>query len=104
MGWNEGYTIIEEQVISLYDLGILNKEILNALIKPFCNRDVDSGGSRDLKAKDGKSFENIVCFIMNLEKYNEAIKDFIPDPKEPDWNEALYDLYSEVTRKEWGFW
>jgi hypothetical protein len=103
MGWNTGYTIMESQVVSLYDKGVLNKDVLNAIMEPFRDSDIDSGGSMELKAKDGKSADNIICFIMEPEKYNEAIKDFVPDPEEPDWNEKLYDLCEEITRREWNF-
>ena len=104
MGWNEGYTIMEQQVVTLYDAGLLNKESLNALMQPYCNTDIDHGGSYDLKAKDGKSADNIVCFIMEPEKYREAIESFVPDPEDPEYNEKLYDLWYEITRREWKFW
>lgn len=104
MGWNQGYEIIEKQVVTLYDLGVLNKEVLNAIIEPFSGTDLDSGGSEGLKSKDGKSFENIVCFIMDECRYNKAVENFIPDEDEPDWNEDLYDLYKEISKREWGLW
>lgn len=104
MGWNTGYTIMEQQIISLYDAGMLDKEILNALMEPFKNTDIDHGGCRNLRSKDGKSADDIVCFIMEPKKYQDAVDGFIPDPQEPDWNEKLYDLYNEITSKEWGFW
>ncbi|MGE5631355.1 MAG: hypothetical protein ACM3TR_09700 [Caulobacteraceae bacterium] len=104
MGWNEGYRIMEQQVVSLYDAGLLNKNVLNTLMQPFCDTDIDHGGSEDLKSKDGKSADDIICFIMEPEKYQEATENFIPDPKDPDWNEKLYDLYREITRREWNFW
>jgi hypothetical protein len=104
MGWNAGYTIMEQQVISLYDMGLLNKEVLNALMQPFCNTDIDHGGSYDLKSKDGKSADNIICFIMEPEKYREATEGFVPDPEDPEWNEKLYNLCSEITKREWKFW
>jgi len=104
MGWNEGYRIMEQQVVSLYDAGILSKEVLNALMQPFCDTDIDHGGSQDLKSKDGKSADDIICFIMEPKKYREATEGFVPDPEEPDWNEKLYDLNYEITRQEWRFW
>ena len=33
MGWNQGYTIMESQVIAIYDKGLLNKDILSAAEK-----------------------------------------------------------------------
>lgn len=104
MGWNEGYRIMEQQVVTLYDAGLLNKDVLNALVEPFRNSDIDHGGSQDLKAKDGKSADEIICFIMEPEKYKEAVENFVPDPKDPEFNEKLYDLYMTITRQEWGFW
>jgi len=104
MGWNEGYTIMEQQVITLYDAGLLNKDVLNALMEPFRDSDIDHGGERGLRSKDGKSADDIICFIIEPEKYREVTENFIPDPECPDWNEKLYDLYNEITRREWGFW
>jgi hypothetical protein len=104
MGWNEGYRIMESQVVSLYDKGLLNKDVLNILMQPFCNKDIDHGGSEDLRSRDGKSADDIICFIMEPEKYKAATENFVPDPEEPDYNEKLYDLYYEITRREWNFW
>lgn len=104
MGWNIAYTIMEQQVVSLYDAGILTKDVLNGLMQPFYGTDIDSGGSRNLKSKDGKSAEDIICYIMEPEKYREATEGFVPDPEQPDWNEKLYDLCMEITRREWEFW
>lgn len=104
MGWSQGFTIMEQQVVDLYDAGALNKEVLHAVMKPFYNTDIDSGGSQNLKAHDGKSVEEIVCFIMEPEKYQEALSSFVPDQDEPDYNGKLHDLWYEITRREWKFW
>jgi hypothetical protein len=104
MGWNEGYRIMEQQVITLYDAGVLTKEALKALMEPFRDTDIDHGGSQDLKSKDGKTADEIIVFIMEPEKYQKAVDNFIPtDPNDP-FNKKLYDLWCEITRKEWGFW
>lgn len=107
MGWNQGYSIMESQVITIYDRNLLNKELLDALMEPFKGSDIDSGGSHELKAIDGKGVEEIVCFIMDPEKYKEAIDNpSPPNPNYPDdpYNEKLDDLWYEITRREWGFW
>lgn len=104
MGWNKGYEIMEAQVISLYDMGLLNKEILNALMQPFCNSDIDHGGSNDLRTKDGKSADDVICFIIEPERYQKAIDEFVPNPEEPGYNEALSDLYYEITRRDFNFY
>jgi hypothetical protein len=64
MGWNEGYTVMEQQVISSYDAGTLSKESLLALLEPYRGTDIDSGGSRDLRTKDGKSAEDVILFLL----------------------------------------
>ena len=104
MGWNSGYTIYEKQIIALYNSGTLTKEVLNEAMEPFRDSDIDRGGSYDLRSKDGKSADNIVCLVMEPEKYKAATENFVPDPEDPDWNEALYKLWIEITRREWGLW
>lgn len=61
MGWNEGYRLLEETVIRVYDLGKLDKLMVIALFEPYRGSDIDSGGSCDLRTKDGKSMEEVVC-------------------------------------------
>ena len=105
MGWNQGYTIVESQVVSLYDLGVLNsKEILKTLLEPFNDQDVDSGGSNDLRAKDGKSLEDIICFFMEPEKYQAVLDAVGADADEYERNIAVYELYSDIAHREWRFW
>ncbi len=64
MGWNSGYTIVEKQVIGVYDLSVLTKEVLETIIEPFRGTDIDAGGGRNLKSKDGKTFEEIVIEFL----------------------------------------
>lgn len=104
MGWNKGFEIMEEQVVGLYNQGVLNKEVLGAIMKPFKDTDIDSGGSRDLQAVDGKSVVDIICFIVEPKRYKEALENFVPDPSEPEYNEDVYDLWGEITKREWNFW
>ena len=95
---------MEEQVVNLYDLNVLNKETLHALMAPFVDTDIDHGGCCDLKAKDGKSADDIICFIMEPEKYQIAVDNFPNDPDYPEFNSALSNLWYEITRREWQFW
>ena len=104
MGWNKGYSIIEQQIVGLYDLGVLTKDALEIIMQPFCNSDIDSGGSNNLKSKDGKTVEDIICFVMEPEEYQEAVNNFVPDPEEPDWNEKLYNLCNKIIKNRWGIW
>ncbi len=104
MGWDEGYRIMEAQVVALYDKGVLTKKVLSALMEPFKDSDIDHGGCRDLKSKDGKTADEIIISTMEPEKYQQAIDGFIPDEKNDGYNEKLDDLWYEITQKEWGFW
>lgn len=66
MGWNTEYTIMEATVIGAYNLGVLDEKLLKVLMEPYRDSDIDSGGSADLKAKDGKQVEEIVCGILGI--------------------------------------
>lgn len=44
MGWNEGYRLLEETVIGVYNLGKLDKSMVAALFEPYRGTDIDSGG------------------------------------------------------------
>lgn len=83
MGCNISFSILEKQVVTLFDKNLLTKEILECLITPIKETDCDSGGSNNLKAKDGKSFEEIICYIMSPEKFKEIEENFIFDKDYP---------------------
>lgn len=91
MGNNKDFAIMEEQVINLFDSNLLTKEILECVITPFKETDCDSGGSRNLRANDGKSIEEIICYIMSPENFKKIEENFIfdkdyPIPKTDKWN------------------
>lgn len=111
MGWNAGYTIMENTVVTLYDSGMLTSDLLNEIMEPYKGTDCDSGGSYDLKAKDGLGVEEIICKTMKPEEYKETVE----NPKwyegeEPEmeyhdkWrsNEKAYDLFSSIWRDIYG--
>ncbi len=81
MGWNAGYTIMEQTIIALYDTGALTAELLDAVMTPYKHSDCDSGGSYNLVSKDGLGVEEIICKIMKPEEY-AAVK------TEPKWFEG----------------
>ena len=130
MGWNEGYRIMEETVISVYNTGKLTKELLDAIMRPYYDTDIDSGGSQNLRSKDGLDVEQIVCKVMEPERYEEigSFPDSMPDYVQHSekgyftsdlelyvyetWQEAVknkrendfYDSWYGITRKNWKFW
>lgn len=101
MGWNEAYTIVEEQIVNLYDLGVLTLPVLDALCEPFRDTDIDSGGSRDLKSKDGKGMERIAVELIRPD-----FKPNVPDEAE-DWDYSIhwdwYEEFSEIRGERWGW-
>lgn len=96
MGWNQGYTIFEETVVKSYDLGKLDKDLLSVLLEPYRNTDIDSGGSYDLRSKDGKSVEEIVIETWGLTVPSR------PDSRDDDamdkYHTEMYDQFHAVTK------
>lgn len=95
MGWNSGYAIFEATVIGAYDLGVLDKKLLAVLMEPYRGTDIGSGGSRGLKAKDGKDVCRVVIETWGLKMPR---KPKLP-PNYAEWTpeeHQLYDLYQET--------
>lgn len=67
MGWNAGYSIFEETVVGAYDLGKLDPDLLSVLMEPYRGTDIDPGGERGLKAKDGLDVVEIVLKTFGVE-------------------------------------
>lgn len=86
-------------MVGAYDLGKLDKELLTVLMEPYRGSDIDSGGSRDLKSKDGKGVELIVIDTWGLEPPKTPPGNFDDDPEAwDDYNDAVYDKFREVCR------
>lgn len=101
MGWNQGYTIFEATVIGAYDRGKLDKELLSSLMEQYRGTDIDSGGSRDLIAKDGKEVEEIVIIVMGKTPPAKPEKE-----NSNAWGQYYDDrfsLFNEITRKTFGW-
>lgn len=118
MGNNQAYSFMEETVMGAYKLGRLDKKLLAVLLEPYRGTDIDSGGSRDLKAKDGLEVPDIVIKIMDpatfkkLEPLRLAVK---KHPKNWDkmtpkqeiesekYYEARYKAFHKITDKKFGW-
>ena len=104
MGWNAGYTIMEHTVITLYDRHLLTKEILEAVMEPYKGTNCDSGGSCNLKAKDGLGVEEIIRKTMCPQKYQDVIdhpKYYKNEPERWQSNEKAYDLFHKIWHVHW---
>jgi len=92
MGWNEGWEILEKQVIEAYDLGKLNKKLLKVFLEPTRNTDIDSGGKEGLRSKDGKKVEEIIVEIWGLK---------LPLEKKPLSDYEDYSNLSQEEKEKW---
>lgn len=100
MGWNTGWSIMEETVVNVYDTGALTLSVLEAILKPYKGTDMDMGGHSDLRAKDGKGLFEIVLLLMKPEVY-QSLKDKVYTAEsEYTYEEDLYDEFYEI-RKTW---
>lgn len=118
MGWNTGFKIMENTVITLYDANCLTKELLDKIMDPFKGTDCDSGGKEGLLTKDGLCVEHVICRIMKPEEteqveQNPVFYDDLEENKEiymenPDWewvaNEAACDLFYSIWKDIWKIW
>ena len=73
MGWNEAYTIIEKQVIALYNSGQANANTLKAILDPYRGYDVDHGGCYGLKTMDGKSADDVIIEFLASQETKDRI-------------------------------
>lgn len=103
MGWNQGFKILEDTVLEVYEKGALNKEMLSILLNPYKGTDIDTGGWQEKKAKDGLD----VIEIMIKTYYGELKK----EPKREDYEteeeyvleleeyqDEIWDLYFEIQK------
>jgi len=102
---------MERSLISLYDTGVLTKTVLEAVMEPYKETDCDSGGSFNLRTNDGLGVEQVICKIMEPEKYDSVLKN--PawyEGEEPesghnhgwDSNRAGKDLFWSIWNGHWG--
>ncbi len=108
MGWNAGGTVVEAQIIGLYNKKLLTPEILDVIMEPFKETDCDTAGFYNLKADDGKDVYEIICMVMQPEKYKEVFENlvFTDDKCEQIFinSENGYDLWFSIWRGMWDIW
>lgn len=105
MGWNYGYTMMEEHIIGMYDfLGEegFTAEVAKIIMRPYISTDADSGGAIYLEAHDGKMMEQIVVEAVDPDFDPEA---YIKKETSFEMNErdAYVERFFEVWRDR-SFW
>ena len=94
---------MQEQVIALYDeLGDqFTPAICKAIMKPFIDTDMDSGGKDDdLKSKDGKSEEEIIVMTLDPDYDHSSYESWNDDATE---EERRYEAYIDRFHDLWHY-
>lgn len=101
MGNNAAYATFEHTIITLYDKGVLDLDLLDILACEYEGMDVDSGGSQDLQSRDGKSLEQVCIELVDPDWKPERR----PEDEDDEWWEsgARYDKFMAIRRGRWGW-
>jgi len=109
---------MEETVMGAYNAGLLKVRLLKILLEPYRGTDIDSGGSQDLKAKNGLEVPDIVIKLLAPDKFKklEPMRlALLKHPKKYDkltekqqleqekYYEARYDAFHKITTKMFGW-
>lgn len=109
---------MEETVMGLYKINKLTVPVLKAVLEPYRGTDIDSGGSADLKAKNGLEVPDIVIKLLDpktfkkLEPMRLAVmkhpKDYKKRTEEQEllqekYYEARYEAFHKITKKTFGW-
>jgi hypothetical protein len=109
MGNNAAFTSFEASVIAVYNRGVLDKELLDALAAPYEGMDIDRGGMEGTLTKDGLDIDGVICKVYGivLAPYPDIPKDWRKQtPEQQDlndeWVEATYEAIQKIQEK-WGW-
>ena len=109
MGWSSAGNIVSEQTISLYNANKLDKEALEAIIKPYIGTDCDTDTFYD-KANDGKDVHEIICLTILPEEYKKVKNNLIFAENTPPEDKFFVnsnngtDLFNKIWREMWKMW
>jgi len=111
MGNNAAFTSFEASVIAVYNRGVLDKDLLDALAKPYEGMDIDRGGQEGTLAKDGLDIDDIILKLYGIELPPYPIeagpaswKHWTPKQYKAndDWQELKFAALSKI-RDGWGW-
>ena len=109
---------MEETVMGLYRINKLTVKVLKVVMEPYRGTDIDSGGSADLKAKNGLEVPDIVIKLLDpktfkkLEPMRLAVmkhpKDYTKRSEAQEllqekYYEARYKAFNKITNKQFGW-
>ena len=109
MGNNAAFTSFEASVIAVYNRGVLDRDLLDALAAPYEGMDIDRGGMEGTLAKDGLDIDGVICKVYGivLAPYPDIPKDYrdwTPEQQalNDEWGEAKYEAINKIEKK-WGW-
>jgi hypothetical protein len=107
MGNNQAFTAFEAIVMTLYDAGALTLEVLDSIAEQYRGTDIDSGGSMDLIAKDGKGIREVCVYTVEPnwkpEKNEYYMEKLAEDGEEQATFSALVDYWYDMKYDRWGW-
>ena len=100
MSTRAAYTIFEQTVIALYDRGVLNQDFLDTLACMYRGMQVDSAGSKRLRANDGKDMQQVCIALVNpaFPLVESGVQDDDDEYWEKELNEWVY-----IINTRWGW-
>jgi len=94
------YTTFEQVVIALYNRGVLTLELLDTLALAYRGMEVDSAGSINLRARDGKDLPQ-ACIALINPAFSLVERGGRGDDEEY-WETELKE-WSHITNARWGW-
>lgn len=109
MGNNAAFTSFEASVIAVYNKGVLDRELLDALAAPYDGLDVDRGGMEGTLTRDGLDIDGVILKIygVSLSPQPELPRDhrqWTPDQYQAneEWHEKRWEALQPI-EKGWGW-
>lgn len=97
MGNNQAFTTVERQLIGFYDVHALTPKVLDIICEGWRGTDIDLGGYKGLKAKNGLNVFYVVA---------EVLRTTIPEPEgDPELivdNEKEFEWFIPLSEQRWG--
>lgn len=107
MGNNAAFTSFEASVMACYDKGVLDIPLLNALMEPYRDMDIDSGGMDGTLSKKDKL--DVVEVVLKVHGKKLSPKPKLPKdyrmwtPEESNkndaWQDAKWAAFNKITDK-----
>lgn len=109
MGNNTAFTSFEASVIAVYNKGVLDKELLDALAAPYEGTDIDRGGMDGTLTNDGLDIDGVILKVYGIDlpprpELPEDHKSWTPEQEMANdtWFNLQYEAVIEI-ENGWGW-